>query len=143
MNNMYEDAAPVMKEMLHKLRVWFAKIIEKFGIGNGGSMQSDISGNKKYYGIGFLQELFELCDEAYGKIEVYKKDQAKYKRLKTYIDIEWLFPAKVAISCYETSFTHEEYVAIKKKFKNLCLDLSIKDIKEFTSINSFLESLGV
>lgn len=142
-NNMYEDAAPIMKEMLHKLRLWFAKIIEKFGIGNGGSMQGDISGNKKYYGFGFLQEIFDLCDQAYAAIEIYKKDEAKYKRLKSYIDIEWLFPAKVAISCYESNYTQNEYIAIKKKFKDLCLDFGIKDIKEFTSISSFLESLGV
>ncbi len=143
MDNVYENAAPVMKEMLHKLRLWFAKIIEKNGIGNGGSMQADISSNKKYWGFGFVKELFDLCDKAYEAIEIYKKDEAKYKRLHSYIDIEWIVPAKVTISCYEDKFTAEEFLQIKKKFKDICLDMGIKDIKEFVSINSFLEGLGV
>lgn len=143
MDNVYDSAAPVMKEMLHKLRLWFAKTIEKNGIGNGGSMQADISSNKKYWGFGFVKELFALCEEAYEAIEVYKKDEAKYQRLHSYIDIEWIIPAKVTISCYEDKFTAEEFLQIKKKFKDICLDMGIKDIKEFVSINSFLEGLGV
>ncbi|HBB05401.1 MAG TPA: hypothetical protein DCZ41_02265 [Firmicutes bacterium] len=140
----YEDAAPAMKEMFLKLRLWFAKIIEKNGIGNGGSMQADISTNKKYWGFGLIDELFELCDKAYDAIAIYQNsDAAKYKRLKNYIDIEWLVPAKVAIGCYEDKFTANEYVNIKRKFKEICLDNSIKDIKEFVSINSYLDSLGV
>ena len=143
MNAVYEEAAPFMKEMLHKLRLWFARTIEKFNIANGGSMQADISTNKKYWGFGLVQDLFDLCDKAYKALDVYKKDEAKYKRLTTYIDIEWLIPAKVAIGCYEDKFTADEFVQIKKKFKNICLDLSIKDIKEFVSISQYLESLGV
>lgn len=143
MKNVYEEAAPAMKELFLKLRLWFAKTIEKHGIGNGGSMQADISSNKKYWGYGLLDELFGILDKAYASLEVYKNDAAKYKRIKNYIDIEWLVPAKVAISCYEDKFTSSEFVSIKKKFKDICLDNSIKDIKEFTSINSFLESLGV
>ena len=143
LENVYEDAAPAMREMFQKLRLWFAKVIEKNGIGAGGSMQADISSNKKYWGYGLVHELFGLCDEAYKAIEAYKKDEAKYKRLKNYIDIEWLVPAKVAISCYEDKFTTDEFTSIKKKFKDICLDLGVKDIKEFVSINSYLESLGV
>lgn len=142
-NNVYENAAPAMRELFEKLRLWFAKTIEKFGIGNGGSMQGDISGNKKYWGYGLVQELFDICDKAYDSLNVYAKDAAKYKRLKAYIDIEWLIPAKVAISCYEDKFTTSEFIAIKKKFKDICLDQGIKDIREFVSIQSYLESLGV
>lgn len=143
LENVYEEAAPVMREMFQKLRIWFAKTIEKNGIGAGGSMQADISTNKKYWGYGLIHELFDLCDKAYAAIEVYKKDEVKYKRLKSYIDIEWLVPAKVAIGCYEDKFTTSEFVAIKKKFKDICLDQGVKDIKEFVSISSYLESLGV
>lgn len=142
--NVYEDAAPAMREMFQKLRLWFAKLIEKHGIGAGGQMQGDISSNAKYYdGIGFINELFDLCDDAYKAIEIYKKDEAKYKRLSTYIDIEWLIPAKVAISCFEAKYLASDFVAMKTKFKDICIELKIKDIKEFTSINSYLESLGV
>lgn len=141
--NVYQEAAPAMKGMFQKLRLWFARTIEKFGIGRGGVGQSDISSNSKYWGYGFVQELFNLCDEAYKAIEIYKKDEAKYKRIKNYIDIEWIVPAKVAIGCYESKFKADEYAEIKTKFKNICLDLGIKDIKEFVSISSYLEGLGV
>ncbi len=141
--NVYQEAAPAMSEMFQKLRLWFARTIEKFGLGRGGVGTADISSNSKYWGYGFVQELFDLCDEAYEAIEVYKQDEAKYKRLKNYIDIEWIVPAKVAIGCYEDKFKADEYTSIKTKFKNICLDLGIKDIKEFVSISSYLESLGV
>ncbi len=141
--NVYQEAAPVMKEMFQKLRLWFARTIEKFGLGRGGVGTGDISSNSKYWGYGFVQELFDLCDEAYKAIEIYKKDEAKYKRIKNYIDIEWIVPAKVAIGCYEDKFKADEFTAIKTKFKNICLDLGIKDIKEFVSISSYLEGLGV
>jgi len=142
-NTVYEAAAPVMKEMFQKLRIWFAKIIEKYNIANGSSSQADISTNAKYWGFGFVQELFDLCDKAYASLDIYKKDEAKYKRLKNYIDIEWLIPAKVVIGCYQDKYTSDECIQIKKKFKDICLDLGIKDIKEFVSINSYLENLGV
>ena len=142
-DNMYLEAAGTMKEMFTKLRLWFARISEKYGLGRGGNGISDISSNSKYWGYGFVEELFSLCDKAYSEIEIYKKDEAKYKRLKNYIDIEWIIPAKVAIGCYEDKFKADEYVELKTKFKNICLDLGIKDIKEFASISSYLESLGV
>ncbi len=142
-DNVYLEAAPVMREMFQKLRLWFARTIEKFGLGRGGVGTGDISSNSKYWGYGFVQELFDLCDEAYEAIEIYKKDEAKYERIKNYIDIEWIIPAKVAIGCYEEKFKADEYIAIKSKFKNICLDLGIKDIKEFVSISSYLEGLGV
>jgi hypothetical protein len=142
-DNMYLEAAGTIKEMFVKLRLWFARITEKFGLGRGGNGLSDISSNSKYWGYGFVEELFSLCDKAYSEIEIYKKDETKYKRLKNYIDIEWIIPAKVAIGCYEDKFKADEFTELKTKFKNICLDLGIKDIKEFVSISSYLESLGV
>jgi len=143
MNNVYQEAAPAMKEMFLKLRLWFARVIEKFGIGRGGVGTSDISSNSKYWGYGFIQELFDICDKAYKAIEIYQKDAATYKRMKNYIDIEWIVPAKVAIACYQSQFKADDYLQMKRKLKNICLDLGIKDIKEFVSINSYLEGLGV
>ena len=85
--------------------------------------------------------MFRHLNDAYSKIEMYKKDPAKYASLKSHIDMEWLFPAKVVISCDTGLFTEKEVSEIKTNFKTYVRTLGIMYIKEFTSIEPFINSL--
>lgn len=136
----FGEAAAPMKELFQKLRLWFAKTTGQEGWGRS-SIQLSVTSNKKYWTIGFVKEMFSYLDEAYAKIETYRKDDLLYTKMKRHIDCEWLFPAKVAIGCYEDEYGPEEFKSIKSRFKAIAQDLNLKDIKEFVSINSFLESL--
>ena len=86
--------------------------------------------------------MFAYLDEAYASIEIYKRDKETYELLKSYIDLEWLFPAKVAISNFSDEFTTAEFTAIKKKFKDTCNSFSMVAYNEFDSLDSFLSTLG-
>ena len=86
-------------------------------------------------------ELFKHLDDAYSKIEMYKKDPAKYSSLKSHIDMEWLFPAKVVVSNDTGLFTESQIAEIKTNFKTYVRTLGIQYIKEFTSIEPFLNGL--
>lgn len=140
MEGVYKEAAPHMMEAFNLSRVWFNKTYTEEGWSSGIKGYSP-TGTAKYWTIGFVNSMFSSLDKAYAAIESYKRDVATYTRLKNYIDLEWLFPAKVAISNFENEFTAEEFVAMKQKFKNICNTLSITAHDEFTSLDKFLSSL--
>ena len=136
----YGPAKEAMWGMFQSLRLWFAEQSIKEGWGSS-SIQLSVTGNPKYWSKGYLDELFGDLEEAYGEISVYQKDASLYEKYRRHIDAEWLFPAKVAISALPDSYDEEELAAIKKKFKAICQEQGVKDIREFVSIQSFLDSL--
>lgn len=137
---MYKEAAEPMRKLFNELRIWFTKTSTENGW-TSSSIQYNITGSKRYTNIGFVRGIFERLEEAYDAIEIYRKDEATYNSLRGHIDMEWLFPGKMAISNYETEYTSAQFTAIKKKFKTLCEELGIIHIQEFTSITPFLEAL--
>ena len=140
-NAMYAEAAEPMREMFEDLRLWFARCLTDNNWGWSANMNGSISGSMEFVKQGDLATMFRHLNDAYSKIEMYKKDPAKYASLKSHIDMEWLFPAKVVISCDTGLFTEKEVSEIKTNFKTYVRTLGIMYIKEFTSIEPFINSL--
>ena len=140
-NAMYAEAAEPMREMFEDLRLWFARCLTDNNWGWSANMNGSISGSMEFVRQGDLATMFRHLNDAYSKIEMYKKDTAKYASLKSHIDMEWLFPAKVVISCDTGLFTEKEVSEIKTNFKTYVRTLGIMYIKEFTSIEPFINSL--
>lgn len=137
---MYLEAAPEMKELFLRDRIWFAESA-KVNSWGGGLGYSSPTGREEYWSEGFLNAQFTLLDAAYEKIKVHEQDPVLFQKLKRHIDMEWLFPAMVVISSWNSFLNDDELAAMKKKFKEVCLDLGIAHIREYVSINSFLEVL--
>lgn len=140
-NAMYAEAAEPMREMFDDLRLWFARCLTENNWAWSANMNGSISGSMEFVKQGDLATMFRHLNEAYSKIEMYKKDTAKYASLKSHIDMEWLFPAKVVISCDTGLFKENEIAEIKTNFKTYVRTLGITQIKEFTSIEPFINSL--
>lgn len=140
MVGVYKDAAPYMMQLFNECRMWFNKTFEEesWGASIGGN---NPTGTLKYWDIGFVTKTFGILDEAYEAIEVYKRDEKTYNLLKRYIDLEWLFPAKVAINNFESEFTASEFKEIKTKFKRVCNEHQMIALNEFDSLDSFLSTL--
>ncbi len=140
-NAMYADAAKPMREMFDDLRLWFARCVSENNWGWSANMNGNVSASMSYVKQGDLVTMFRHLDEAYAKIEMYKKDAARYSSLKSHIDMEWLFPAKVSISVDTGLFTESQVSEIKANFKTYVRTLGMMYIKEFTSIESFINAL--
>lgn len=140
-NAMYAEAAEPMREMFEDLRLWFARCLTDNNWGWSANMNGSISGSMEFVKQGDVATMFRHLNDAYSKIEMYKKDSAKYSSLKSHIDMEWLFPAKVVISCDTGLFKENEIAEIKTNFKTYVRTLGITQIKEFTSIEPFINSL--
>lgn len=135
-NAMYADAADAMKEVFYECRLWFAETHEQEGWGWSAN-QLQPTTQKKLISLGFVNTLFNKFDKAYAAIDKYKKDEATYSKLKSHIDIEWLFPAKCAIGLYSSEYDVSE---IKVQFKALCNSLGIKRVGEQAGIETFTDS---
>lgn len=138
---MYAEAKEPMLEMFNDLRLWFARCVTDFHWEWSANMNGSISGTLQFVKEGDLSTMFGHLDDAYAKIEMYKKDTAKYSSLKSHIDMEWLFPAKVAISNDTGLFTESQVSEMKTNFKSYVRTLGLRYIKEFTSIEPFINSL--
>ncbi len=137
---MYREAAEPMQRMFETCRLWFARTSVEEGWSQS-AIQLSVTSNRKYWSIGQVRQWLNDLQEAYEKIAVYAKDEELYRKLKSRIDVEYLFPAKIVISCFQDSFPVTEYQTIKDNFKRIAMESGIQKIREFTSINSFLESL--
>ena len=140
-NAMYAEAAEPMREMFDDLRLWFGRCLTDNNWAWSANMNGSISGSMEFVKQGDIVTMFRHLDDAYSKIEMYKKDPAKYASLKSHIDMEWLFPAKVSISTDTGLFTEKQLANIKTNFKTYVRTLGMQYIKEFTSIEPFLNSL--
>lgn len=137
---MYKEAAKPMRQFFDSCRLWFARQSIEEGWGTT-AIQLRVSEDRKYWSVGLLNGWMQLLDEAYEAISVYKEGTKEYQSLKEHIDFEWLAPAKVIISNFENSYKETEYNAIKMKFKTICKDLGVMYIREWVTIDGFLESL--
>lgn len=135
-NAMYADAADAMKEVFYECRLWFVETHEQEGWGWSAN-QLQPTTQKKLISLGFVNTLFNKLDKAYAAIEKYEKDEATYAKLKSHIDIEWLFPAKCAIGLYSSEYDVSE---IKVRFKALCNSLGIKKVGEQVGIETFTDT---
>lgn len=139
---MYLDAADSMKEYFLECRLWFAKEYGKNGWSESAISERPTSSGSSF-DFGTVSGLFAKLDDAYADIQKYKADSAVYKKLETHIDVEWLFPAKVALTLYKNSYNEVTLNEMKSKFKSLCGSLGITRYGEAGTdrIDSFLSTL--
>ena len=131
---MYGDAAKPMRELFEELRVWYATYSAELGWAQ----------NQRYSGsweFGRVRGWQSKLDEAYAAIEKYKQDVETYTKLKTHIDIEWLFPAKVLIDKFSAQIASGEYESMKSNFKDICNVLQITHEAESKTIDTYLAGL--
>lgn len=140
MNAMFKDAAEPMKKVLTEGRLWHARSRYE-GNWNWTAWWKTPTMTAGFFKFGYVHKLFDIFDEAYAAIEKYKSSPAVYAELKNRIDIEWLYPAKIAISHFRKEISVDEYNEICAKFKQICLDNSITRISETELINDLLQSL--
>lgn len=102
MNAMFKEAAEPMMKVFKEARVWHAKE----HLDNSWTYSAwtlNVTGTKGYFNIGYVKNLLSYFDEAYAAIEKYKGDEATYNTLRRHINVEWLYPALVAINNFEDS----------------------------------------
>ena len=140
MNGVYKEAAPYMLQAFNESRAWFNRTYTEQSWSSGIKGYNPTA-TATYWDIGFVTKMFGYLDEAYAAIEPYKKDVKTYDLLRRYIDLEWLFPAKVAISNFEGEFTAQDFADIKAKFKKVCGEHSMTALNEFDALDTFLNTL--
>ena len=123
-----------MKEIFTESRLWFARETGKNNW-TSSSIQLSPTVYSQYFDIGFVNGIFKKFDKAYESIKIYEKDKATYETLKSHIDMEWLFPAKVAISSYRDSYRSDDMARIMKNFKDICGSLRISRTGEESSLS--------
>ena len=131
-----------MKKYFLECRLWFAREYGRRGWSESAISERPTSSGSSF-DFGTVSGLFAKLDDAYADISKYKADTAVYNKLKTHIDIEWLFPAKVALTLYKNSYEEVRLDEMKSKFKSLCGSLGITRYGEAGTdrIDSFLSSL--
>lgn len=139
---MYAEASEPMRAMFDDLRLWFARCHVDNNWGWSANMNGNITSSMAYVKQGDLITMFNHLDDAYARIEIYKRDPERYNRLKSHIDMEWLFPAMVAVSNENAGlFTGSEIAEMKTTLKTYIRNFGMTFIREFVSIESFLNIL--
>ncbi len=137
----YGPAAKKMREFYDECRSWFAKTAASQEW-NAESINARVTTDSACFAYADVQKFFGLLDEAYAAIESLKTtDSARYETLKSHIDLEWLFPAKVALTLYQGNYDSATLSAMKTKFKSLCEGFGMTKIGESESIDEFINSL--
>ena len=140
MNAMFLEAAEPMMKVFEEARLWHAK--EHYD--NNWTYTAwtlNITGSREYFTIGYVKKLLGYFDEAYAAIEKYKGNEATYNKLKRHINVEWLYPALVAINNFENEFSVSEYNAMKTKFKAICNEEGMVCSGERIDISTILENM--
>ena len=138
---MYGAAEAKMYEFYGACRSWFNETATAQGW-DYNSTSDYITSNANCFTYATVEGFFDKLDEAYAAIEGLKTaDPAKYETLKSHIDLEWLFPAKVAITLYQGNYDSATLSAMKTKFKSLCEGFGMTKIGESESIDEFINSL--
>ena len=137
---MFKEAAEPMEEAFTEARIWFAKA-HFDNNWSWSAWQINVTGSKEYFSIGFVNKMFDCFDRAYAAIEKYKGDEETYNTLKRRINVEWIFPAFVAINNFENEFSENAYVEMKSKFKAICNEQGISYWTERIPLSSILENM--
>ena len=112
---MYLDAADEMKTLFNKWRELYASKLSGLA-GSYSDLASKLSKEN-------VDELLDILDDAYAAIAHYETSNPElYAKLKAHIDMEWLAPAKIALTgsnawLYKLS---GKYNDMASKFETLC-----------------------
>lgn len=140
LNAMFKEAAEPMKKIFTEARLWHAKEHAKYNW-TWSAWTLNVTGSTEYFTIGYVNKLLAYFDDAYAAIEKYKGDVKTYESLKRHINVEWLYPALVAINNFEAEFSVSEYNEMKAKFKSICLEEAMVCSGERIPISSLLENM--
>lgn len=140
MSAMFKDAAEPMKKAFNEARMWHARARYE-GNWTWTAWQRTPTMSSGYFEYGYVNKLFGYFNEAYEKIKKYENNREVYNTLKNHIDVEWLYPAMIAISNFESKFKVEDFENICAKFKQVCTDNGITHVAEDGRITNLLQNL--
>lgn len=140
MNAVFREAAEPMKEMFTECRLWHAKAHAE-GDWSWSYWTIVPTGSAEYWQFGYVNKLFSCLDEAYSRIERYRGDSALYESLRTHIDVEWLYPAMIAINNFESEFSASEFRQICSRFKTICIEQGMTNFGEHALLAPVLAGL--
>ena len=133
---MYEDAADEMMSLYTKWQSIYANKLSSV-VASNSNPASNLSKSD-------VDALFDILDTAYEAIAHYEtSDPTKYAKLKAHIDMEWLAPAKLAVTgsfAWRYKLTGE-YDDIATKFETLCNQFGIVALGEQETIDATIEGL--
>ena len=136
MEAMYLDAADEMKSLFNKWKELYASKLS--------NLESSNSNPASKLSKSDVDALLDILDTAYEAIAHYEtSNPALYAKLKTHIDMEWLAPAKLAVTGsfawrYKLSGKYDD---IASKFETLCDQFGIVALSEFNKIDATIEGL--
>ena len=136
MSAMYEDAADEMMSLYKKWQSIYASKLSGL-VSSTSKPASKLSKSD-------IDALFDILDTAYAAIAHYEtSDPAKYAKLKAHIDMEWLSPAKLAVTgSYAWRYKLSgDYNAIATQFETLCNQFGIVALGEQATIDNTLNNL--
>lgn len=147
--NYYKDAAPVMKQLFDEENTWMAYLAERYGYNGKVSYTESNLVIEEFWPKGLLENWLSLIDEAYKKIEPYKKsDPILYEKLRDRINLESISFRYMQIHLYKLLYSDTDSQMMIKTFKEDCIALGMKQYKEGIgyldggAIDSYLEALG-
>jgi hypothetical protein len=136
MSAMYMDAADEMKTLFTKWKSIYASKLSNLASSNTNPASKLAKSD--------IDALSDILDAAYEAIAHYEaSNPALYAKLKAHIDMEWLAPAKLAVTGsfawrYKLSGTYNE---IASKFETLCDQFGIVALSEFDTIDATIAGL--
>lgn len=132
-------AAPAMKEYFNNWKTIFNQKMSAYSLGYDGK----IGANFTYDDIS--RDLLDVLDKAYAAIEEYKTSDAElYATVKRRIDLEWLCPAKIALTAYEPMRKSQptRFSDIRTKFLGIVEETGISAASEFKDIQSLIDEIN-
>lgn len=139
LNATYKAAAPAMKEYFDNWKTIFNQKMSAYSLGYDGK----IGANFTYNDISL--DLLDVLDKAYAAIAEYETSDAElYATLKRRIDLEWLCPAKIALTAYESMRTSQptRFSDIRTKFLGIVEETGISAASEFKDIQSLIDEIN-
>lgn len=139
MNATYKAAAPSMKEYFNNWQTIFNQKMSAYSLGYDGKIGANFTYND------ISRDLLDVLDKAYAAIEEYKTSDAElYATIKRRIDVEWLCPAKIALTGYESMRASQptRFSAIRTKFLEIVEETGISAASEFKDIQTLIDEIN-
>ena len=130
-DNYFKDASSVMKQLFDEENTWFAYLAEKYGYTGKISYTENNLVIEEYWPKGLLEGWLALIEEAYTKIEHYKKnDPNLYETLRDRINLESITFRYMQIHLYKLLYSDADSQMMIKTFKEDCAALGLTQYKE-------------
>ena len=129
--NYYKDAAPIMKQIFDEENTWFAYLAKEHGYSGKVSYIESNLVIEQFWPKGLLEGWLELIDQAYAKIEHYKKsDPVLYDKLRDRIMMESITFRFMQLHLYQLLYSAKDSQEMMRSFKEDCISLGITKYRE-------------